>query len=91
MGACPLIYLMMFRLDRLNEHVVRLPELAVLNASYNSLNFISDKFFLTALRVLNIGFNKLEKLEPAIGYCAVFIVRTYAMKNGLKQIRPITC
>ena len=55
------------RLDRINDNIVRLPCLAVLNASYNNLNYISANFFLTSLRVLNIGFNKLEKLEAAIG------------------------
>ena len=55
------------RLDRINDNIVRLPCLAVLNASYNDLTYISPNFFLTSLRVLNIGFNKLEKLEAAIG------------------------
>jgi hypothetical protein len=55
------------RLDRINDNIVRLPNLAVLNVSYNDLNYISANFFLTSLRVLNIGFNKLEKLEAAIG------------------------
>ena len=55
------------RLDRINDNIVRLPCLAVLNASYNNLNYIRVNFFLTSLRVLNIGFNKLEKLEAAIG------------------------
>ena len=57
----------MCRLDRINDNIVRLPCLAVLNVSYNNVNYISANFFLTNLRVLNIGFNKLEKLEAAIG------------------------
>ena len=48
------------RLDRLNEFVMTLPNLVVLNASFNYIDHVVGEMSATGLRILNLAFNSLD-------------------------------